>query len=106
MAIKPLDLQVMLPRTAEISKIAYDQQHKNITLQQQQAASLQDQAEANTRQVHSQDEVQHARIGDKQEKGRGNSGEDSRKKKREQTKNEESRNSNPQIRTSTIDIRL
>jgi len=104
MSIKPVDIQVMLPKTSELSKIYNDEQHKSQVLQQQQASSFQHKAEDNLKSVHSQSEAHEAKIKDKQEKNRQNRREE--KEKKNDKENDGKKNSKPGIRTSTIDIRL
>ena len=103
MSIKPVDFQVMLPKTSEISKIHNDDQHKNQLLQQQQAVTVQNKAEDQLRQVYSQDKANEARIREKQEKNR-------EKNKKEKKKNNGNYGGSKEIQsdgqTSTIDIKL
>jgi hypothetical protein len=107
-SIKPIDFQIVMPRTTEISKVANDEQHKGTLLQQQQAASTQNKAEASTKQVHTQENIQHAEIREKQQKEQGSRKEQDKKEEdAENTENKKQvKKTNPQIRTSTIDIRL
>lgn len=97
MSIKPVDFQVMLPKTAEVSKISHDEQHKNQAVQQLQASMSQLKSDSNLRQVHFQDRTQEAGIREKQEKNQG-----SKKEK----KNKQGNNSDKNLNASTIDIRL
>lgn len=99
MSIKPVDYQVMLPKTAEVSKLNSDEQHKNMVIQQQQASLTQLKAETSLRQVHSQDKAQEARIKEKQEKNQGG-------RKDERKKNKQGNRQVKDSNTSTIDIRL
>lgn len=39
MSIKPVDYQILIPKTSEVSKIQNDNQNKNATIQQQQSVS-------------------------------------------------------------------
>jgi hypothetical protein len=95
MPIKPVDFQVMLPKTSEVSKIHTDEQHKNLVAQQQQAAASQNKTAESLRQVHKQETVQQANIREKQEKNQKNKkGKDNSKKGKDDTQ------------TGTIDIRL
>ncbi len=45
MSIKPVDYQILIPKTSEVSKIQNDNQNKNATIQQQQSVSTQHKAE-------------------------------------------------------------
>ena len=62
MSIKPVDFQVMLPKTSEVSKLHNDEQQRNQGLHLQQAEKNQHRVENNLRQVHSQENAQEARI--------------------------------------------
>jgi hypothetical protein len=103
MSIKPIDFQVMLPKTSEVSKIHNDEQHRNLSLQQQQAATVQNKAETNIRQVHTQEKTQEARIREKQEKDKGGKKEEKKKNKGNYGIKKELNDEN---KTSFIDIRL
>lgn len=107
MPIKPVDFQVMIPRTLEAAKVSNDEAQKNHLLQQQQAAATQHKAEDSLRQVYSRSQAEHARITDKQREDR----QKDRKKKKNGQNNEEIDNGqknmlNKDIRTSTIDIKI
>lgn len=103
MSIKPVDFQVIIPKTAEISKIHNDEHNKNHAFQQQQVNTMQQKSESITKQVYSQEKAHESRIRERQEKHRegrkGESGKDSGKKR----KNEKS---NRDFRESTIDIKI
>lgn len=103
MSIKPIDFQVMLPKTTEVSKIHNDERNKGVLLQQQQAATVQNNAEANIRQVHTQEKAQEARIREKQEKDKGNRKEEKKKNKGNYDNKKET---DVELKTSFIDIRL
>ncbi|HHX18130.1 MAG TPA: hypothetical protein GX727_04640 [Clostridium sp.] len=100
MSIKPVDYQILIPKTSEISKIQNDNQHKNAAAQQQQNISNQHKAEDSVNLVHSQESPQKAAIREKEkEKKKKNS--DKRSTGRKYKHKKDSENS-----TSTIDIRL
>ena len=103
MSIKPVDFQVMIPRTMEVSKSSNDEAQKNQTMQQYQAASTQQHAENTLKQVYSQKRAQDARITQRQ-KEKGNSGKDQKKKDR--NGNNESNATRNNMQTSTIDIKI
>lgn len=103
MSIKPIDFQVMIPRTSEVSKISSDETHKSLALQQQQASSTQHKAENSLKQVYSQSRPQGAKITEKQKDNRKDKKEG---KKKEQSGNSESKILNSSIQTSTIDIKV
>ncbi|NLL06686.1 MAG: hypothetical protein GX270_13080 [Clostridiaceae bacterium] len=101
MTIKPIDFQVQIPKTNEISKIQSDERHKNELVQQQQSASAQQKAQDSVNIVHSQEKTQQAKINEKQKKGS--------KEKREKDNKKKNYNSDSSLeeeQTSIIDIRL
>ncbi|HPD00667.1 MAG TPA: hypothetical protein PLA01_04870 [Acetivibrio sp.] len=103
MSIKPIDFQVMIPKTAEVSKIQKDEQNKNVALEQQQTIVNKKKSEDNVNLVHSQDETQNAKIDDEQErKQKENKQKKNRFKGRYGTKGERETDEG----TGTIDIRL
>lgn len=107
MSIKPVDFQIMLPKTMEVAKLSNDEIHRNLTAQQQQAEATMHKAEDSLKQVYSRSKAQDARISEKQK-------ESSRKdQKRRETggqsgkKEENSRNNTEDnVITSTIDIKI
>jgi len=105
--IKPVDFQVMIPRTLEAAKVSNDLAQKNHLQQQQQAAATQLRAEDSLRQVYSRSNAEQVRITDKQREGRSN---DKGKKKKgqsgQQTDENENNRLNKEIKTSTIDIKI
>lgn len=107
MPIKPVDFQVMIPRTLEAAKVSNDLAQKNHLLQQQQAAATQHKAEDSLRQVYSRSQAEHTHITEKQRENRRN---DREKKKKDQNRqeNEDIENSrlNKELKTSTIDIKI
>ena len=104
MSIKPIDFQVMLPKTMEVSKIHQDEQHKGSLLQQQAATASKEKTDLNMTQVIHQESAQGARIREKQEKNGGS------KKKEEKKKSKGNYSGNKETekeqKTSYIDIRL
>ncbi len=107
MPIKPVDFQVMIPRTLDAAKVSNDLAQKNHLLQQQQAAATQHKAEDSLRQVYSRSQAEHAHITEKQRENRRN---DREKKKKGQTGQESDENENNRLnkeyKTSTIDIKI
>jgi len=108
MPIKPVDFQVMIPRTLDAAKMQSDEMQKHVNIAQQQAAAFQNKAEDTVRQVYSRSRTEEARISEKQK-------EDNRQrnsKKREENKRGGSdsfngrKKSTSEIRTSTIDIKI
>ena len=105
MSIKPVDFQVMIPRTMEVSKSNSDETQKNYTMQQQQAASAQNNAENSLRQVYSQKRAQDARITQRQ-KDKESSDKDRKKKEKEKNESNDSKAQRKSMQTSTIDIKV
>jgi hypothetical protein len=107
MAIKPVDFQIMIPRTMEAAKTSSDMNHRNITAQQQQTTATQHRAEGSLKQVYSRTQPQSAHVEEKQK-------EDSKKDKkgkrsgRQSNGSEQNDHDRPQneIMTSTIDIKI
>lgn len=81
MSIKPVDMQVLIPRTVEVSKTQNDDQHKNHALAQSQNASVQNKADNDVKLVHSQLKPKEARIMEKQEKNKQDKKGEKKKKK-------------------------
>ena len=107
MSVKPVDFQVMIPRTIDAAKVRSDELQKNHTLAQQQAAALNEKAEGSLKQVYSRSETQEARINEKQKE---NSQQNEKRKKGDKNKDKsDDMDGNKQgkaIRTSTIDIKI
>lgn len=103
MSIKPIDMQVMLPKTSEVSKIHSAEAYKNQVQQQQQAETTQHRVENSMRQVYSQDRTYEARIKEREEKRQGrDKNDESKNKEKEKTKND---NEIGEV-SSIIDIRI
>ncbi len=103
MSIKPVDFQVIIPRTVEASKASNDENQKNYSMQQQQAANTQTIADNSLRQVYSQKRAQDARITERQ-KEEGDGGKN--QKKKEKTGGSAGRAGKKSMQTSTIDIKI
>lgn len=107
MSIKPVDFQVMIPRTTEAAKVSNDQTQRNLVNQQQQASATQHRAEDSLKQVYSRTQAQNARITEKQKENSKNDG----KRKKEGNKSDENKDNGHsrlkhEIGTSTIDIKI
>lgn len=102
--IKPVDFQVLIPKSAEIARITSEEQQKNQAMMQQQESSVQHKAEDNLRQVHSREKAQESKIKEKQEKRQG--GKKEEKKKKYAYKKDNKEDINPDLRTSIIDIKI
>ena len=107
MAIKPVDFQIMIPRTMEASKASNDVNHRNITAQQQQAAATQHRAEGSLKQVYSRTQPQSAHVDEKQKESnkKDKKGKRSGSQSNGSEENDHDRPKN-EIITSTIDIKI
>lgn len=106
MSIKPIDLQVMMPKVTEVSRIQNDVQQRNHAMQQSTVQSTNKQSESNLKQVVSHEEAQKTAIRERQEKEKQQS---KRKKTDKQSDEEEDgdvRASKETTSGRTIDIRL
>jgi hypothetical protein len=101
MAIKPVDFQVMIPRTIEASKASNDENQRNQALLQQQAASSQQRADNSIKQVYSRSNTQNVKINEKQKENSGNN-----KKKKGKAEDIEGKAIKKNLQTSTIDIKI
>ena len=83
MSIRPIDTQVTIQRTSEISKVKSDEQSKNSALAQEQALNTQKQANEGMKKVQGKEKAYKTVIQkDKEkEKGKDGKGEDKNKKK-------------------------
>ena len=93
MSIRPMDFQVMYPKTSELSKTYSDEANKNQAINQQQAETNRDRIDNSMKQVVARENVQNGRISEKQEKD--NSQQKNKKKKHKNMRN-----------TPTIDIKI
>lgn len=93
MSIRPMDFQVMFPKTTEVSKAYNDETNKNQAVMHQQAETNQDKINQNLKQVVAREKVQDARVNEKQPKD--NNKQNDKKKKQRHNQN-----------TPKIDIRI
>ncbi|WP_313563699.1 hypothetical protein [Ruminiclostridium cellobioparum] len=94
MSIKPMDFQVLYPKTTELSKTYNDEANKNQAVHQQQAEANRDRIDHSMKQVVARENVQGGRVNEKQQKDNNKQNE----KKKKQKNNEEN--------TPRIDIRI
>jgi hypothetical protein len=108
MSVKPVDFQVMIPRTMDAAKVRSDELQKSLALQQQQAAAMKDKAEDTLKQVYSKSQAHEVRINDKQREESRQQSEKKKKDGREEKASEGKDGKRPEraIRTSTIDIKI
>lgn len=93
MSIKPMDFQVMFPKTSELAKTYSDEANKNQAVTQQQAEVNRERIDSSLKQVVARENVQHGRVNEKQEKNDNN--QNDKKKKQKNTRS-----------TPTIDIKI
>ncbi len=93
MSIKPMDFQVLYPKTTELSKTYNDEANKNQAVHQQQAETNRDRIDQSLKQVVARENVQHGRVNEKQPRENN--------KQNEKKKNQK----NPENK-SKIDIRI
>jgi len=107
MPIKPIDFQIMIPRTVDASKTQNDQFSKQLTLQQVANSNVQHESEKGLRQVQHRDKSFKAGI-DKD--GKGNQGYEQDKDEHEGKHNKEETDNNDSMNkahsTVHIDIKI
>jgi hypothetical protein len=106
MAIKPVDFQVMIPRTMEAAKASNDVNQRNITAQQQQTAATQHRAEGSLKQVYSRAQPQSAHVDEKQKENSKKDGKGKRSGSQPNGREENDHDKLNEIITSTIDIKI
>ena len=94
MSIKPIDFQMVIPKTSEVSKMHNDDVNKNQAIHQQQQTANQTNIDNRLKQVVNRENVQNGRVKEKQEKDNSRQNE---KKKKRQNKDDD---------RPTIDIRV
>lgn len=104
MPIKPIDLQVQIPKSTEVSRIHGEEIQRHQTAQQFQATSNQQAAADNLKRVYSQNRAHNVKISEKQKE------KESRYKTKDQ-KQQKEKESSPQLLVepepkSIIDIKI
>ncbi len=94
LSIKPIDFQMVIPKTSEVSKMHNDDVNKNQAIHQQQQTANQTNIDNRLKQVVNRENVQNGRVKEKQEKDNSRQNE---KKKKRQNKDDD---------RPTIDIRV
>ena len=80
MSIKPVDFQIIIPRTSEVSKLNSEELSRQLSVQQHQAQLVQQKSEISTKQVYSQEKAYEVAIREKQERNRKGNKKDSSKR--------------------------
>lgn len=105
MSIKPVDMQVLMPKALEVSRLQNDEHGRNQAMIQQQAGATQNKVEENLKQVYSREKTQEARIREKRERQER----ESKKKKSKGTYRMDGKDSKEEsggLQSSTIDIKI
>lgn len=107
MSIKPVDFQISVPRTLEVSKAKEDENHKGQTQQQNQVGALQTQAETSIRQVQKRSQAEAAGLRGKQERDREKSKKQQAGNSHTQKKDDNAKNETVETgKTSFIDVKI
>jgi len=110
-SIRPIDFQISVPRTLEISKTSSAEMQKNAALQQQQTIQTQKKTEQNLKQVYSRDKAENVAIRERQSGSKrredGREKGDKRNKENSESDNRQyTKRSLQSSQISTIDIKL
>lgn len=107
MPIRPVDLQVMIPKVVDISRIQADEQQHNLAMLQNKAQSVAKQSEESLRQVNAKERTHKALIkNDNKKKGKEQRQQNRQGQPEGKEAEKQSRVYNKTISDSTIDIRL
>jgi len=107
MAIKPIDLQVMIPRVNEMSRVQSDEQQRILASHQNTVQMTEKQSESDMRQVKSREEAHNTAIRDKQQNEKRQSQHQDKKNKPGKEGKLQQREDNKQKPAgTTIDIRV
>lgn len=101
MSIRPIDMQVMIPKSTEVSKISHTENQRPIQEQQLFANQLEQQATQNQQKVMYSDKTEKGEIKDRE--GRNRREAEKKKKKKEQ---DEKENKKPIGSTSIFDVKI
>ncbi|NLG88954.1 MAG: hypothetical protein GX494_07015 [Clostridiaceae bacterium] len=107
MPIKPIDMQIMMPRINEMSRIQNEEQQRIQASQQVAAQTTVKQFENNTRQVNSREETHNTAIREKQQNEKRQSNQQDKENNPDKEKTLQQREDNKQKPLGTvIDIRV
>jgi len=101
MSIKPVEFQVMIPKTSEVSKINQDEKHKSHIIQQEQNLDIKNKTQSDLRQVNKKEKVNNMTVEDSLKKDQ-----EKKKKDKKDKKNPNDPNDSNDIYSSKIDIRI
>jgi hypothetical protein len=107
MAIKPIDMQIMMPRVNEVSRIQNDEQQRSHASQQNVVQMTEKQSDSNTRQVNSREETHDTAIREKPQNEKRQSQQQEKENKHDKEETRHQRKDNKQKNAGTIiDIRV
>lgn len=106
MSIKPIDLQVMIPKTSEVSKIHSHENQKSLVLQQQQAISAQNKVENQLRQVYLQNRVHEVKIRERERNNQQNREKNREEEERSKAKGKRQNDKTTEVKPGAVDIRI
>jgi hypothetical protein len=106
MALKPIDLQVMMPRVSEASRVQNNQQQRNHAIQQSTVQSMDKQVDDNLKQVRSREEAHQIAIRERQERERRQSKQDGKDAESGEEREKGKKQDHKATPGRTIDIRL
>jgi uncharacterized membrane protein YukC len=108
MAIKPIDMQIMMPRVNEMSRIQNDEQQRSNASQQNVVQMTEKQSDSNTRQVNSREETHDTAIREKPQNEKRQSQQQEKENKhddKEETR-QQRKDNKQKISGTIIDIRV
>lgn len=82
MSIRPVDFQVMYPKSSELAKTYSDETNKNQAINQQLAEQNRDRIDNNLKQVVARENVNGGRVEEKEEKDKSKQQKDKNKKQK------------------------
>lgn len=106
MPIKPIDMQIMMPRVNEVSRIQNNEQQHSLATLQNKVQTNEKQLENSIRQVNSREEDEKKILIDKHQKNKQSNKKDSSEKHEENEEKENKKLSDVNKTGRTIDIRL
>lgn len=106
MSFRPMDLQTMIPKVSEVSRIQSAGQQRGLAIQQSAVQSTEKQSESNLKQVISREEAQKTAIRDQQEKQKQQKKQRDKEESTEKDKKKQQDETEQTLSGRTIDIRL
>jgi hypothetical protein len=104
MSIRPVEFQVMIPKSPEVSRITNNEQQRVVVQQQQQSLSVQNNVNNSLKQVYSRDKANKVLIREKEREEKEK--EKGKKQDKRNDHNEKRKNKTTDSDSRTIDIRI